>query len=157
MRSYAMAWEGEYRHIHCGSNAPPLGWCRGSNRCVIDGVYFRTKFQLGVIIRIRIIAYTYIMHACMSYRVLVCSGPSNNYTSLSYLLWRRFLAGLSSLSLSSESIDVFESGSVIMDVGSLSPCLAWYFRSRSALPCRFLCGSHVASSNRYPFQCTIDS
>ena len=73
---------------------------------------------------------------------------------LPYFFCLRFLAGLSSVSLSSESIDVFESGSVIMDVGSLSPCLAWYFRSRSALPCRFLCGSHVASSNRYPFQCT---
>ena len=46
----------------------------------------------------------YVHHACMlSHRVR--SGTSNNYTSLSYLLWRRFLAGLSSLSLSSESTD----------------------------------------------------
>ena len=43
---------------------------------------------------------------------------------LPYFLCLRFLVGLSSMSLSLESIGVFESGSVIMDVGSLSPCLA---------------------------------
>ena len=55
-------------------------------------VLFRTKVRFGVIIQIRIIAYTYIMHACCriawraarawSRALLVRSGPSNNYTSL---------------------------------------------------------------------------
>ena len=55
-------------------------------------VLFRTTFRLGVIIRIRTIAYTYIMHACCriawraarawSRALLVRSGPSNNYTLL---------------------------------------------------------------------------
>ena len=53
-------------------DAPPPGLLPrvGAKSCV--GV-------IVVIIRIRILAYTYIMRACMSYRVLVRSGPSNNY------------------------------------------------------------------------------
>ena len=104
-------------HTWSVPNAPPLGWSPGIESM---GRRFECGCTVGVAGVCPALPKMSRDFVPSGTECVCCVYPA----LLPYFLCLRFLAGLSSVSLSSESIDVFESGSVIMDVGSLSPCLA---------------------------------